>query len=119
MDDEPGQALSSGLTVVLDGREIAAAAILTGSFAGVLAEDVVVTTDGLELAGRDDCALFLAGLVARLDPDSVETQSVNGEPGLALRRGITVVAVAVAHARDGYIGRLWLVSEPAKLRSWN
>ena len=102
----------------MDERETAAAAFMTRAFAGVLAPDIMVITDGLKVTGAE-CAAHLADVFAELDPDSIDLESVNGEPGLALRHGGRVVAVAVLGMRAGQVTRVWLVSAPEKLRSWN
>ena len=101
----------------MDEREVAAAAFMTHAFAGILAPDIVVITDGLEVRGAE-CAAHLAAVFAELDPDSIDLESVNGEPGLAIRRDGRVVGVAVLGMRVGRVTRVWLVTAPEKLSSW-
>ena len=103
----------------MDEREVAAAAFMTHAFAGILAPDATVTVDGLEVTGRDACARHLAAVFAELDPDSIDLESVNGEPGLAIRRGGRVVGITVLGMRVGQVTRVWLVTAPEKLSSWN
>jgi hypothetical protein len=101
----------------VDEREVAAAAFMTRAFAGVVAPDSVVIADGLEVRGAE-CAAHLAEVFAELDPDSIDLESVNGEQGLAIRRGGRVVGVAVLGMRVGRVTRVWLVTAPGKLTSW-
>lgn len=124
MDDESRQTVfrrlngADGVDGVDDG-EIAAVAFMTGSFAGLLASDVAVSCDGTDVFGSDDCALFLATTLARLEPDAIDPESVNGEPGLALRRTGRVIAIAVLRGSPDRISRIWLVTATERLRSWN
>ena len=101
----------------MDEREVAAAAFMRHAFAGILAPDIVVITDGLEVRGPE-CAAHLAEVFAELDPDSIDLESVNGERGLAIRRGGAVVGIAVLGMRVGQVTRVWLVTAPGKLTSW-
>lgn len=103
----------------MDDREIAAAALMTGAFAHLLAPDVVLIADGADVRGRDDCALALARVLSELQPDSIDRESINGEPGLAMRHRGRVRGVAVLSGAGGLVDHIWLVTAPHKLRSWN
>jgi len=103
----------------MDDRALAAASFMVGAFADILSPAATLSMDGIDLHGRDDCARYLAGLFADLEPDSIDLESVNGEPGLALRRNGHVVGVTVLRMRDRHIDHIWLVCSPDKLRSWN
>ncbi|GAA3935774.1 hypothetical protein GCM10022383_12690 [Microbacterium soli] len=46
-------------------------------------------------------------------------RSVNGFPGLVLRREGRVVAVVVAEVRARRLSRIWVVCNPDKLQDWN
>jgi len=92
---------------------------MTGAFSEILAPDAALTTNGLDLRGRDDCARYLASVYAELRPYSVELESINGEPGLTIRRGTAVVGVTILRMRHGLIEHVWLVTDAEKLRSWN
>ena len=103
----------------MDDRKVAAAAFMTGSFADILAPDVMVVADGMTLRGRDTCALYLAGVLVDLAPNSIDAESINGEPGLALRRAGHVVGVVILGSHRARIDHVWLVTAPEKLRSWD
>ena len=103
----------------MDDRALAAASFMVGAFADILAPDATLSTDGLDLRGRDECARYLAELFAAFDPDSIVPESVNGEPGLAIRHVGRVIGIAILQMRDRRVDHVWLVTTPDKLRTWN
>lgn len=61
-----------------------------------------------------------AALVAMIHQEAeVVVASVNGSPGLTVRLGDRVVGVLTFRARRRTVERLWLVTDPARLGSFN
>ena len=103
---------------MLDGSD-AAASFVAGAFARVLSPGASIIGDGYEITGRDACATHLATLFAIEQPDSVRSERVNGEPGVALRREGQVRAVLVLAMGTSFVERVWIITDPGKLRAWN
>jgi RNA polymerase sigma-70 factor (ECF subfamily) len=91
----------------------------------LLAPDVVLVSDGgadhraarHPVRGADRVVRLLANLMHRIPPDaSIDSSTINGEPGIVLhRRGRPFVAV-VFHVEEGRVASLLTVVNPAKLR---
>jgi hypothetical protein len=102
-----------------------------GSLRAVLAPECAAICDGGVLPavhGAGDVAELLlalcAGLpgrekAARRPGEELTIESVNGRPGLALRRSGTAVAVLAATVEEERITALWIVLNPAKLTGWH
>ncbi|NLP84225.1 siderophore-interacting protein [Microbacterium sp. CFH 90308] len=60
-------------------------------------------------------------LMRALGDPEVDTviESVNGMPGIVVRRDGTVVGVLVLRVRRSLVCEAWLVANPDKLESWN
>ena len=87
--------------------------------------ELVIDADGTVPAplapvrGRDAVARALAHLFSD-DPGVRATdETVNGLPGLALRRGDAVIGVIAVDVRAGAVTAVWAVLNPDKLRHWN
>jgi hypothetical protein len=101
-----------------------AQACRTGDVVAHLSPDAVAVCDGgghvpapvLPLHGAAEVAWLLQAL---LPGNDLTVESVNGHPGLVLRRaGRAVVVIAVTCDRNLVTG-LWVVLNPAKLRAWH
>ncbi|WP_232049983.1 siderophore-interacting protein [Actinoplanes sp. OR16] len=98
-----------------------------GAVEPLLAADVVAVCDGGGLVpaaadpvcGSGDVALLLIGVLGRPGTD-LSVESVNGLPGLVLRRTDgTAVAVVAARCGAAPLSTLWIVLNPAKLNGWH
>lgn len=94
------------------------------ALAAIFAPDVTWTADGggrtpaspSPLVGIDRIMRLLMGLRRKLWSDqTLEVASVNGEPGLLVRRGGQVTAVIGIAAADGRIAAVYAVLNPDKL----
>jgi hypothetical protein len=104
-----------------------------GALRATLAPDCAAVCDGGVLPavqGADDVselllALFAvdasrrAGDVAGRLGDELTLESVNGRPGLALRKSGHPVAVVAVTAAGDRVTALWIVLNPAKLTGWH
>ena len=92
----------------------------------VLDADAIAVCDGGGLEptetnpvhGAENVARLVMVLLGRQPDADLTVESVNGQPGLALRRAgqaIAVVGVTVAGTK---VAILWVVLNPAKLRGW-
>ena len=69
------------------------------------------------VGGREIAGLFV-DLVHRLADMTVHQRTVNGEPGLVVKRdGVTIAVLAFAFSRDR-ISHIWAVRNPEKLHAW-
>ena len=93
----------------------------------VLDPDVTSVTDGggkvraalRPVAGADNVARFILG-VLRKQPDlTIDEEEVNGEPGFVVRAGEQVVGTVSLGVADGRIRNVWMVMNPDKLAAWN
>ncbi|QKV78081.1 RNA polymerase sigma factor SigJ [Amycolatopsis sp. Hca4] len=92
---------------------------------GLLDPGATLTADGggvvraalLPIEGGEPVARYVADLAASGVLTLVE-RTVNGEPGLLLRRGSELAAVYSFDVEDGRITRIWAVRNPEKLRPW-
>ncbi|MFF4948083.1 RNA polymerase sigma-70 factor [Streptomyces chattanoogensis] len=104
------------------------AATLDGDVAGLerlLADDVVAWADGggqvtaarRPITGSAKVLRYLLGLVARPEAAlvTVEFAEANGEPAAVVVAGRALLAVAVPEIRDGRVGGVRTVLNPAKL----
>lgn len=110
-----------------DGRAVAALAAAMGDGdavgirsllhprAGLVIDSGLAGPDAAE--GRTDAAEALAALAG--DGVVVVPASVNGRPGVLLRRDDVVVTVVAAEVHAGLIDAVWIVCNPDKLRHWN
>jgi RNA polymerase sigma-70 factor (ECF subfamily) len=96
-----------------------------GQLTAVLAEDVVVWTDGGGLVraarqpiyGADKSARFLMGVAKKVSPDAqVEHARLNNQPGLLVRVDGTVEAAIVLDIIDARVVGVRLISNPEKLQ---
>jgi hypothetical protein len=101
-----------------------AVACRTGGVAALLTPDAFAVCDGgghvaapvLPLRGAVEVAWLLQAL---LPGNDLTVESVNGQPGLVLRRaGRAVAVIAVTCDRD-LVTSLWVVLNPVKLRTWH
>jgi RNA polymerase sigma-70 factor (ECF subfamily) len=105
-------------------------AIVTGDaseFAGVLAEDAILYSDGggkrpaalNPIHGRDKIVRFFEGLTQKGNlppPEAVHRIRLNGLPGLVvLDRDGAIEAVAALDIRDGRVAAIYAVRNPDKL----
>jgi RNA polymerase sigma-70 factor (ECF subfamily) len=97
-----------------------------GQLMSVLADDVVVWTDGGGLAkaarrpvyGLDKSARFLVGVAKTVPPEAqVSHALVNGQPGLLIAEDGVVSTAMALEIIDGRIVGVRVVSNPEKLRS--
>lgn len=95
---------------------------------GLLAPDVVITSDGggvtraprRPVAGRDKVARLLYGIAAKADPRATYGFAmINGELGMVVRQDGAVVAALALASDGGLITQLYLVANPAKLIALN
>ncbi|WP_127819037.1 hypothetical protein [Microbacterium sp. CPCC 204701] len=92
----------------------------------VLHHDVSLTVDGggvvptprAPLRGRGDVVPQLLRVLGDPEVDAV-VESVNGMPGVVVRRDGGVVGVLVLRVTGGVVREAWLVANPDKLASWN
>ena len=92
----------------------------------LLHPDVCATVDGGGQVPAPDAPLRGCGAVGRyllevLGDDDIDAvvESVNGMPGIVLRRDGAVVGVLVLDVRASRVREAWLVANPDKLASWN
>ena len=92
----------------------------TTTVRAVLTPEAVAVCDGIgAVYGRAGVA-WLAGLLLAERPRmTITRESVNGRPGLALRRLGRVIAVIAVGTAGARITALWIVLDPAKLRAWH
>jgi RNA polymerase sigma-70 factor (ECF subfamily) len=69
--------------------------------------------------GIDEAARLLLRIFVLTPAVSISEQSVNGRPGLVVRRADRVVGVVSASVASHTIGAAWIVVNPDKLRHWN
>jgi RNA polymerase sigma-70 factor, ECF subfamily len=113
------------------GRELAErflVACTTGNVQGlmsILAEDVIVWTDGGGLAraarrpihGSDKSSRFLAAVSQTVSPNAdVRHAAVNGQPGLVIAEGGSITTAIALDIVDARIVGVRVVSNPEKLR---
>jgi hypothetical protein len=97
------------------------------TLAAVLDVDVVATCDGGGLVPGPDGPVHGAADVARLvmtllggrADDELTVESVNGRPGLTLRRASRAVAVVGVETVGSTVTTLWIVLNPVKLGGWH
>ena len=107
-------------------RALIAATADAAALGRVLHPDVCVTVDAggqvpapdAPLRGRSDVGRYLLAVLGGDDVDAV-VESVNGMPGIVLRRDDVVVGVLVLEVRASRVCEAWLVTNPDKLASWN
>ena len=92
----------------------------------LLHPDVCATVDGGGQVPAPDAPLRGCGAVGRylidvLGDDDVDVvvESVNGMPGIVLRREGVVVGVLVLQVRASRVHEVFMVANPDKLSSWN
>lgn len=86
------------------------AATLTADGGGVV-RAALTPVEGGEVVARYVAALSAGGL-------TLVERTVNGLPGLLLRRGDELVAVYAFDVADDRITHIWAIRNPAKLRPW-
>ena len=92
----------------------------------VLHYDATLTVDGggripaprAPLRGRVAVVRHLLQVLADPEVDTA-VESVNGMPGVVVRRDGEVVGVLVLRVRGAVVREAWLVANPDKLASWN
>ncbi|WP_406151061.1 RNA polymerase sigma factor SigJ [Streptomyces sp. NBC_01012] len=93
---------------------------------GLLDPAAVMTADGGGVVGTAlhpveggaGIAHYMVAIAERAATLELLERSVNGAPGLVARHAGTVMSVASFEIADGRVTRLWVVRNPAKLRSW-
>lgn len=107
------------LAGALTGRDADAVAAVVAADADVVIDSgghlPTAATDAQD--GRAPAASALLALM--LPATSVHPASINGVPGLILRRDDVVSAALTAEMRSGMLCAVWVVSNPDKLRHWN
>jgi RNA polymerase sigma-70 factor, ECF subfamily len=97
-----------------------------GSLMRVLAEDVVVWTDGGGLAkaarrpiyGAEKSVRFLVAIAAQVPPDAAVSHAlINGQPGLLIVEAGSVTTAIALDIIDGAVIGVRVVSNPEKLRA--
>ncbi|MFC4913795.1 RNA polymerase sigma factor SigJ [Actinomadura gamaensis] len=98
-----------------------------GALLGLLDPAATFTADGGGLVvttlrpieGGDRIARYVLGLASRITPEVTLAEStVNGRPGLIVRRAGQVTGVYAFEVADGRITHIWAVRNPEKLRTW-
>ena len=92
----------------------------------LLDPDATITADGGGLApaalepieGAEQIASYLADLAIRAAGMTILERTVNGQPGLIVHDGRTIVTVFAFDVTDGHISHIWAVRNPDKLRPW-
>lgn len=125
--------LRTSTTFVAAEHERAARALIAATsttdaatLARMLHADVELTVDGgghvpappTPLQGRAAVVRHLLSVLGDPEVDTV-IESVNGMPGVVVRREATVVGVLVLRVRQSLVCEAWLVANPDKLESWN
>jgi RNA polymerase sigma-70 factor (ECF subfamily) len=103
-----------------------AEACRAGDVAALLDPEVVALCDGGG-SGPMPGPVHGAGEVGRLcevllcgrPGADLTVESVNGRPGLALRRGGRVLAVVAVRVTETHVAALWIVVSPPKLARWH
>jgi RNA polymerase sigma-70 factor, ECF subfamily len=92
----------------------------------LLDPDATITADGGGLApaalypigGAEQIAGYLAKLTARAAGMDILERTVNGQPGLIVHDGRTIVTVFAFDVSGDHISHIWAVRNPDKLRPW-
>jgi RNA polymerase sigma factor (sigma-70 family) len=92
----------------------------------LLDPDATITADGGGLApaalepieGAEQIARYLADPAIRAAGMTILERTVNGQPGLIVHDGRTIVTVFAFDVTDGHISHIWAVRNPDKLRPW-
>jgi RNA polymerase sigma-70 factor (ECF subfamily) len=98
-----------------------------GAVRAVLDAGAFAVCDGGELIptvtspvhGAENAARLVMVLLGWQPDADVTVESVNGQPGLALRRAGQAIAVIGVTVIDAKAAILWVVLNPAKLRGWH
>ncbi|MFF7329978.1 RNA polymerase sigma factor SigJ [Streptomyces sp. NPDC008150] len=93
---------------------------------GLLDPDATATGDGggvvraalVPVRGAEEVARRAVGLLDVLPGLTLVERTVNGRPGLVVRRHSATVAVVAIAIVDGRIKHMWTVRNPEKLRPW-
>lgn len=72
-----------------------------------------------EVQGAARVAAALADVSETTGATLLEERRINGSPGVVLRDGDDVVAVALFSFANSRIVRAWVVANPSKLGHWN
>ncbi|MFI6825547.1 hypothetical protein ACIBG5_00470 [Kribbella sp. NPDC050241] len=124
MGDESGQARTRGVMESVVRRFAAAcAAEDQEAVREVLAADVVLVSDGggrvlaplRPIRGAIEAARIVVTLMSAA---VLSIEEINGRPGVVLRRGGRVEAVASLEVTGSVITRIWVVLNPDKLAHW-
>jgi RNA polymerase sigma-70 factor (ECF subfamily) len=92
----------------------------------LLDPDATITADGGGLApaalypigGAEQIAGYLAKLTTRAAGMDILERTVNGQPGLIVHDGRTIVTVFAFDVSGDHISHIWAVRNPDKLRPW-
>lgn len=98
-----------------------------GAVRAVLDDDAIAVCDGGGLVpavanpvhGAENVARLVMVLLGWQPGTDLTVESVNGQPGLALRRAGLALAVAGVTVAGTKVVILWIVLNPAKLRGWH
>lgn len=98
-----------------------------GAVWAVLDDDAIAVCDGGGLVstvtnpvhGAENVARLVMVLLGRQPDADLTVESVNGQPGLALRRAGQAIAVVGITVAGTMVAILWIVLNPTKLRGWH
>jgi RNA polymerase sigma factor (sigma-70 family) len=93
---------------------------------GLLDPDATTVADGGGLAsavldpivGSREVARTLVGLTRRLPDLTLHQRTVNGQPGLVVKRDTSTIAVLAFAFKGDRISHIWVVRNPEKLHAW-
>jgi RNA polymerase sigma factor (sigma-70 family) len=97
-----------------------------GALIGLLDSDAAAVADGggkvsaarRPIAGGEQVARYLVGIVGRTSSLTILETMVNGQAGLVLQRDGVTVTVFAFNIEVGKITRIWVIRNPDKLRTW-
>jgi hypothetical protein len=100
-----------------------AEACRTGDVAGLLDAEVIALCDGAPglgpVHGAGEVGRLCEVLLCGRPGAELSVESVNGRPGLALRRAGQALAVVAVQPTETHVLALWIVVSPAKLTRWH
>lgn len=94
-----------------------------GDVAALLDPGVVALCDGgpglIPAYGAGDVGRLCEVLLCGRPGAELTVESVNGRPGLALRRGGRALAVVAVQVTESHVRALWIVVSAPKLARWH
>ena len=93
----------------------------TATMQHLLTPDAIAVLDGVEATahGPADVTRLVELVLCARPATELTMESVNGHPGLALRRAGRALAVVAVQVTAGRVAALWIVNNPAKLLRWH